>query len=140
MKPDTVNAIPNLKNALPEFYYGIVKTWFENNIQTETSPNYRTVRQEILWGNKNIKFENNCLIYPAWIKDGIIFVNDIIDHHGNISQKIILNKLSIKTNWMSEFSRLIKSIPGNWKKILKSRDSIHSNVKTELKLYFKTNN
>ena len=74
--PDTINAIPNLKDTLPGFYFDIVKTWFENNIQTETSLNYRTVRQEILWGNKIIKFENNCLIYPAWIKDGIIFINN----------------------------------------------------------------
>jgi hypothetical protein len=35
--------------------------------------NFRTVRQEIIWGNQHIKFKNKSLIYLNWINDGIIF-------------------------------------------------------------------
>jgi hypothetical protein len=45
---------------------------------------------------------------------GIIFINDIIDHEGKLSENFILRKLSLKTNWISEFTKLKKSIPKNW--------------------------
>jgi hypothetical protein len=48
------------------------------------------------------------------INDDIIFINDIIDHKGKLSENFILKKLSLKTNWISEFTKLKKSIPKNW--------------------------
>ena len=79
--------------------------------------NFRTIRQEIIWGNQHIKFKNKSLMYITWKNDNIIFINDIhvVDHEGKLSENFILKKLSLKTNWISEFTRLNfclkKSIP-----------------------------
>ena len=63
-----------------------------------------------------------------WIKSGIIFINDIIDDQGNISEVVILQNLICKQNWMSETSIVIKSIPAEWKQIIKNEESIMTKV------------
>ena len=73
-------------------------------------------------------------MYLNWINSGILFINDIIDDKGNISQEIILNKLSNKVNWISEFKKLKNAIPDAWKIILKSPDSYKTKVKTNLEI------
>ena len=60
---------------------------------------------------------NHLCTLDTWINDDIIFINDIhvVDHEGKLSENFILKKLSLKTNWISEFTRLNfclkKSIP-----------------------------
>ena len=49
-----------------------------------------------------------------WINSGIIFINDIIDDQGNISEVVILQNLMCKQNCMSETSIVNKSIPTEW--------------------------
>ena len=139
MPVDNILSIPKIK-VLPEFYMDIVKTWFEKvkidkNLQTISS--FRVIRQQLLWGNKYIKFQNKCLVFTQWIKDNIYCMNDIINDQGYITQDYILSKLSNKSNWISEFTRLKNSIPKEWINILKSEDSIKTNVKTDLNLNVK---
>jgi hypothetical protein len=38
-----------------------------------------------------------------WINSGIIFINDIIDGQGNISEVVILQNLICKQNWMETY-------------------------------------
>jgi hypothetical protein len=45
-----------------------------------------------------------------WINSGIIFINDIIDGQGNISEVVILQNRICKQNWMSETS-IVKKNP-----------------------------
>ena len=63
-----------------------------------------------------------------WINSGIIFINDIIDDQGNISEVVILQNLICKQNWMSETSMVNKSIPTEWKQIIKNEESIMTKV------------
>ena len=63
-----------------------------------------------------------------WINSGIIFINDIIDDQGNISEVVILQNLICKQNWMSETSIVKKSIPAEWKQIIKNEESIMTKV------------
>ena len=64
-----------------------------------------------------------------WIKSGIIFINDILDEYGHISEyKIILAKLRNKQNWISELNILKKAIPKLWKETLITQDSIKTPV------------
>ena len=74
-------------------------------------------------------------MYFNWINDGIIYINDIVDHQGKLSENFILKKLSLKTNWLSEFTRLKKSIPKNWLNELESDNSTKTAVKTNKILY-----
>jgi hypothetical protein len=83
-----------------------------SNKYTKIPSNSRTVRQEIIWRYQHIKFKNKSLIYLNWINDGIIFINDIVDHEGKLSENFILKKNSLKTNWISEFTlKIINSGP-----------------------------
>jgi hypothetical protein len=54
-----------------------------------------------------------------WINSGIIFINDIIDGQGNISEVVILQNRICKQNWMPETSIVKKkSISTEWKQII----------------------
>ena len=78
-------------------------------------------------------------IYLNRIKDSIIFINDIIDQKGNISQKVILEKLKSKPNWISELLKLKNSIPKLWVNTLKSDISLKTFVNTKLNLSLTVN-
>jgi hypothetical protein len=78
-----------------------------------------------------------------WINSGIIFINDIIDDQGNISEVVILQNLICKQNWMSETSIVKKSIPAEWKQIIKNEESIMTKVNVSFfntPIYLKSQN
>jgi hypothetical protein len=54
-------------------------------------------------------------------------VNDILDKNGKIKETL-LNNLLDKRNWISEISKLKASIPKKWNPILKSEQSLKSQV------------
>jgi hypothetical protein len=45
----------------------------------------------IFW-DQHIKFKNRLHMYFNWINDGIIFINDIVNHEGKLSEIFILKK------------------------------------------------
>ena len=134
MNLDNVNSIKNLKDTMPEFYLRIIQSWiqYKNNINVKEPDNFRKIRQELIWGNKYIKFQGKCLIYSTWINDNILFVNDLIDNSGEISQNFLLDKLTSKGNWFAQYTKLKKANPDSWISKLKSLDSRMTNVHTEL--------
>ena len=113
MSINTIKSINQFTNILSDYYLNQLKSWISINKHTKIPSNFRTIRQEIIWGNQHIMFKNKSLIYFNWINDGIIFINGIVDHKGKLSENFILKKLSLKTNWISEFTQLKKSIPKN---------------------------
>ena len=82
----------------------------------------------MLWGNRFIKYKGKCLLFVNWIESGILYINDIITNNGNISETVILQKLISKRNWLAETNIIKLAIPTPWKEILKSDESINSNV------------
>ena len=60
-------------------------------------------------------------------------MNNIINQHGVVDDKLIYNKLQNKNNWISQLSKLKLAIPTSWKKVLKSEVSIKTKVNTFLK-------
>ena len=89
---------------------------------------FREIRKQIIWGNKYIKFKGNCLVTVNWIKSEIIFINDILDEYGRISEYKIIAKLRNKQNWISELNILKKAIPKQRKDMLITQDSIKTQV------------
>ena len=63
-----------------------------------------------------------------WINSGLIFINVIIDDQGYISEVVILQNIICRQNWMSETSIVKKSIPAEWKQIIKNEKSIMTKV------------
>jgi glyceraldehyde-3-phosphate dehydrogenase/erythrose-4-phosphate dehydrogenase len=92
MTLDTIKSVNQLTNNLSDYYLNLLKSWISINKYTKISIYFRTIINEIIWVNQHIKFKNKSLIYINWINDGIIFINDIIDHEGKLSENFILKK------------------------------------------------
>jgi hypothetical protein len=105
MNMDNGKSIENF-NDIPEFYKEIINCWVEfGGGQTKTPTNFREIRNQNIWGNKYIKFNNKSLIYKNWIDSNLLYVNDITDEIGRISQDYLIEKLKNKINYFSEYSR-----------------------------------
>jgi hypothetical protein len=143
MNISTLKELPNPLIKLTPFYtdiFDIFLTFKSQQKNPDTSPiKYHTIRQQIIWGNNQIKFKGKSLIFKHWISSNIIFINDIIDNSGNISEREVLKKLKNKSNWLAEINKIKKSTPSEWKTILRSNESTRTSVKSELKLIFKEN-
>ncbi len=68
--------------------------------------NFREIRKQIILNNEFITFKNKTILFQNWIKSGLIYINDIIDDQGKISENYIINKLIKKSNWISEINIL----------------------------------
>ena len=105
----------------PEFYVEIIKTWISiNQHNSRQQSTIENIRKAVIWGNRDIKYQGQCLIFENWITSGIHFINDIIDENGDISETLIYEKLSNKRNWISEINKLKLAIPLSWKDKLKT--------------------
>ena len=114
MNIDNGKSIENF-NDIPEFYKEMINCWVEfGGGQTKTPTNFREIRNQNIWGNTYIKFNNKSLIYKNWIDSNLLYVNDITDENGRVSQDYLIEKLKNKINFFSEFSRLKKAIPKEW--------------------------
>ena len=128
MNVDDCKLLPNF-NTIPEFYREVIKCWFEaGGGQKKKITSFSDIRKEVIWGNRYIKFENKCLIFKNWINSGLVYINDIINENGEITQQHIWEKLKCKTNFISEFMRLKKAIPKEWCRNLTKEESIKSSV------------
>ena len=65
----------------------------------------------MLWGNKFIKYKGKSLLFKHWMDSKMLFLNDILDDNGTISETVIYGKLRIKRNWISEVNLLKHCIP-----------------------------
>jgi hypothetical protein len=97
---------------IPDFYKEILQTWIKRvGGQTKTLSHFAEIRKQLIWGNKLIVFKNKSLMFDNWINSYLIYINDISNENGEISQSLILDKLKYKNNWISEFICLHKAIP-----------------------------
>lgn len=126
--------IGDLKNVkdlekIPPFYKELIRVWIKiGGGRTNLPTNYREIRKQLLWGNHFIKHNNKCIIFNNFIKSGILYVNDILDNNGNISQEVVFNKLKYRTNWISEFFIIKSSIPIEWKEKCKTEESKNTKI------------
>ena len=114
---------------IPDFYKEILQTWIKmGGGQTKTLSHFAEIRKQLIWGNKFIMFKNKSLMFDNWINSDLIYINDILNENGEISQNLILDKLIYKNNWISEFISLKKAIPNEWYHTLQAQNSIKSVV------------
>jgi len=82
-------------NDIPEFYKEIINCWVEfGGGQTKTPTNFREIRNQNIWGNKYIKFNNKSLINKNWIDSNLLYVNDKTDENGRVSEDYLTEKLN----------------------------------------------
>ena len=137
MNLSNIAHIPKLK-VLPEFYFELTKTWIKYKNTNDNIPvNFRNIRQEVIWGNKYITLKGKSLLFTNWINSNLIYINDIIDEKGNISENYILQKLKFKHIWMIEITKIKNAIPKEWTLVLQKHDSIKTKVKMHNKITIK---
>ena len=131
MNLDSFKSLENeLTKNSPAFYKELLKTWItcRGGGGNKSPHKFREIRKQIIWGNKYIKYKGKCLVKVNWIRSGIIFINDILNEYGHISEYKIIAKLRKKQNWISELNILKKAIPKLWKETLITQDSIKTQV------------
>ena len=58
-----------------------------------------------------------------------MYINDLVDENLKFGQVALYTRLRRKTNWLSEISILLQSIPNNWKQLLNSANSQKTVIK-----------
>ena len=117
MNLDNIKSIDGLAK-IPDFYLQVISSWVKTGGGLSTFSNhFSNIRKQIIWGNKYIKCRNKCLFFPSWVKSGLVYINDIFDREGNLSESFILKKLINKTNWIAEFKMLKSCIPKEWMQV-----------------------
>ena len=58
----------------------------------------------------------------------MLYVNDIIEGNGRVSQEYSMENLKNKINIFSEFCRLKKAIPKKWYVLLSKEKSVNINI------------
>ena len=63
-----------------------------------------------LWYNNNIRLGKKTMYYRHWVKNGVNFVNDLIDNNGNfLSLDEFRRKFNIQTNFL-EYGAVLNSV------------------------------
>ena len=87
--------------SLPKFYCDIILAF---NQCKYIKPIYNLKAVELLsqciWGNEYFKHKGKTLYFKHWIGIGIVYVKDLLDNNGNLSQEHIF-KLESKSDWIS---------------------------------------
>ena len=64
---------------------------------------------QVIWGNEYFTHKGGTLYYKHWIMSGFIFVKDLFDESGSLlTERCMLQKLQVTSNWIAEFLILKK--------------------------------
>ena len=103
------------------FYKNEITIWHECGGGKQSPQSAADIRKEIIWGNKYIQIKGKTIYFKLWNNSNINFIDDLIDKEGNfLKGKKILEKLTVSTNWIDEYHKIVKSIPNNWKEKLRT--------------------
>jgi hypothetical protein len=103
----------------PDFYWQVLKYWFElKNITTNLEDPFE-IRRESIWLNKNIKVNNKELRGAVWHTAGINCIHDIVKEDGTFLSILELeNKYGIKCDFL-RYNKIKDAIPLEWRSKLK---------------------
>ena len=103
---DDIKYLPKSKN-LSAFYGDIIMCWvIAKGGQFPNTKHFTNIRKQLIWGNKYIKVDGKNLLFNNWINSHIIYINDLLDEKGKLSEEFIFKKLKCKENWISELYTL----------------------------------
>jgi hypothetical protein len=67
---------------------------------------FANIRKQLIWGNKYIKVDGKNLLFNNWINSHLIYIYDLLNEKGKLSEEFIFKKLKCKVNWISELYTL----------------------------------
>ena len=103
---------------LPVFYRQCIMAW--KMCKSDFSPclTAEDIRQQLLWGNGNIKNKKLCFFWKHWVSSNILVIGDIINEKGLFDINCIRLKLKKKGNYLCESKLIWNCIPKSWKEVL----------------------
>jgi hypothetical protein len=124
----------------PEFYWQVIKYWFEAKEIIQKPDTAFNVRRESLWLNKNIKVHNKELRSQLWHSNGINIIHDIVNERGLfLSKNEIETKYGIKCDEL-KYNTLKDAIPSTWRKTLQSMKITQEAISFQEELNLKIQN
>lgn len=86
---------------------------------------------ECLWFNNYICIENKPIFFSEWYKNGIMFLEDILNNNGTfLTLDEFYERFRFKPSFL-QYTSLLSSIPSNWKKTAKKETHFLSNENFE---------
>ena len=105
---------------VPQFYKDILKVWnelFKQNVPDTPA----LVRREALWFNEYITIEGDTLFFKHWYRQGIMFIDDIVDDNGFfLDTDVLQDNFNINVSFL-EYFQLRSAIPGGWRQIVRTK-------------------
>jgi hypothetical protein len=124
----------------PDFYWEVLKYWFEIKSLVTMQDNVPDIRRECLWLNKNIKVNKKEVRWYSWQKKGINIIHDLLTKQGTfLTAQEIENKYNVKCNIL-KYNALKDAIPLDWRKKLKTMQVSAEAISFEEHLNLKINN
>lgn len=116
---------------LPTFYDNVITSWkILRNCMNEISLN-PPILTECLWFNNYICIENKPIFFSEWYKNGIMFLEDILNNNGTfLTLDEFYERFRFKPSFL-QYTSLLSSIPSNWKKTAKKETHFLSNEKDQ---------
>ena len=103
---NTFNVIKNI----PQFYQDIFISFNKcKTLKPFTQLKVHEIITQVIWGNEYFTHKGRTLYYKHWITSGFILVKDLFDESGSLlTERCILQKLQVTSNWIAELSILKK--------------------------------
>ena len=104
----SLKMFPLLKR-IPQFYQDIVLSYNKSKvIQYEDFNN--SIRKQLIWCNRFIKFRSETLFFKSWIKEGIFTIENLKLTDGKLDINYMSNVVRDKRNFFSEINILQKAL------------------------------
>ena len=108
---------------IPTFYKQILADWYEIKASPKSAFD---VRREIIWYNKYIQINGNCVFQKSLYDKGIITLHNLLLENGTfMSYEQFIEKYNVRLNFL-KYMALIDAIPQKWKSIVKTQNIPHS--------------
>ena len=106
--------------GFPDFYWQMLKIWYEIKNLTESIDTPLDVRRQCLWLNENISANKKHFKWDEWRDKGVNIIHDILHDTGDfLTAAEIGQQYGINCDVM-KYNKLKDSIPKEWRSLLKT--------------------
>ena len=87
-------------------------------MQDNTKPG---IKNTIIWNKKDIKIDNNTILFRTWFSRGVSTIENLLDHNPDfITYEEFKTRYQIKTNFLTYYG-VINAIPNEYKNLSNKR-------------------
>ena len=109
-------------SKLPAFYIDVLEAWAELQ-RLKASNKTGSLKDIILWNNRNITVEGNSVYWKSWHTAGVLKIKNLLNENNKfLTYEQFSQKFSLKTPF-THFCRLLSAIPREWRRSLEASAS-----------------